>query len=244
VETSQKNARVAGLLYLIVVMCGILSLAYAPSMIEEGKSGPELIASIRSHEKLFRLGIAAGLICYTAFLLLPLALYRFLEPYGRTSAIAMAALAMASVPIAFSNMGHRIDILSLLGDEPSLASLNAAQVQMEVLLSLESYWNGIFILKIFWGLWLLPFGWLLLKSRLIPRIFGLLLMAGCFGYLIAFFGRLLVPDFALLPVARYISLPASFGEIGTCLWLLIMGVRRQQLTPNPPTQNPLPARRS
>jgi hypothetical protein len=130
VETSQKNARVAGLLYLIVVMCGIFSLAYAPNVIEEGKNGPELIAAIRSNETVFRLGIAAGLICYTAFLLLPLALYRLLEPYGRTTAIAMVALATASVPIAFSNMGHRIDILSVLADEPSLASLNAAQVQM------------------------------------------------------------------------------------------------------------------
>jgi Domain of unknown function (DUF4386) len=244
VKTSQKNARVAGLLYLIVVICGIFSLAYAPDVIEEGKSGPELIAAIRSNETVFRLSIAVGLICYTAFLLLPLALYRLLEPYGRSAAVAMVALATASVPIAFSNMGHRIDILSVLGDEPDLAALTSAQLQMQVMLSLESYWNGIFVLKIFWGLWLLPLGWLLFKSRLIPRIFGLLLMAGCFGYLIAFFGRLLVPDFALLPVARYVSLPASFGEIGTCLWLLTMGVRRQQVTPNPPPQNPRPARQS
>lgn len=150
-ETSQKNARVAGLIYLIVVLCGIFSLAYAPSVIEEGKNGPELIAAIRSNETVFRLGIAAGLICYTAFLLLPLALYRLLEPYGRSAAVAMVALATASVPIAFSNMGHRIDILSVLGDEPDLVALTSAQLQMQVMLSLESYWNGIFVFENFLG---------------------------------------------------------------------------------------------
>lgn len=230
-DITSKTARIAGFLYLIVVLGGIFSLAYGPSVIETSKHGATLVAMIRSHEALFRLGIAAGLVCYTAFLLLPLALYRLLAPFGQTAAIAMVALATASVPIAFSNMVYRINVLSLLGDEPSLAGLTAAQLEMQVLLSLESYWNGIFILKIFWGLWLLPFGWLLFRSRLIPRIFGVLLMAGCFGYLVTFFGRLLMPEFAELSFARYISLPGSIGEIGTCLWLLIMGTRERPIAP-------------
>lgn len=224
---TSKTARIAGLLYLIVVLCGIFSLAYVPSVIETSKDGATLIAAIRSHEALFRLGVAAGLICYTAFLLLPLVLYRLLAPFGQSAAIAMVALATASVPIAFANMAYRINVLSLLGDEPGLARLTAAALEFQVLMALESYWNGIFILKIFWGLWLLPFGWLLFRSQLIPRLFGVLLMAGCFGYLVAFFGRLLVPEFSELASTRYISLPGSIGEIGTCLWLLIMGVREQ-----------------
>ena len=193
--SGNKNiGRLAGLLYLVVVLGGIASLAYVPNAIENGKDGAALVASIQSHQALFRFGIAAGLICYTAFLLLPLVLYRLLAPYGQPMAIAMVALATASVPFAFANMVHRMDVLSLLGDEPRLATLTAAQPQLQVTLALESYWNGIFILTIFWGLWLLPFGWLMFRSRMIPRIFGLLLMAGCFGYVIAFFGRLLVPE--------------------------------------------------
>ncbi|MFZ1478810.1 MAG: DUF4386 domain-containing protein [Sphingorhabdus sp.] len=243
--SGNKNiGRLAGLLYLVVVLGGIASLAYVPNAIENGKDGAALVASIQSHQALFRFGIAAGLICYTAFLLLPLVLYRLLAPYGQPMAIAMVALATASVPFAFANMVHRMDVLSLLGDEPRLATLTAAQPQLQVTLALESYWNGIFILTIFWGLWLLPFGWLMFRSRMIPRIFGLLLMAGCFGYVIAFFGRLLVPDFAQLALARYITLPATLGEIGTCLWLLIMGVREQPMIPNPRTQNPQPVRQS
>lgn len=241
---NKKIARFAGLLYLIVILGGIASLAFVPNVIENGKEGAALVASVQMHQTLFRFGIAAGLVCYTAFLLLPIILYRLLAPFGLQAAIAMVALATASVPFAFANLVHRIDVLSLLGDEPRLAMLTASQLQMQVTLALESYWNGIFILTIFWGLWLLPFGWLMFRSRQTPRIFGLLLMAGCFGYLTAFFGRLLIPDFAQLTLARYITLPATLGEIGTCLWLLTMGVRDQPMMPIQPSQNPLPVRRS
>jgi hypothetical protein len=225
--SNAKTARIAGLFYLIVVLTGIFSLAYVPSVIETSDEGAALVAAIRAHETLFRLGIAASLLCYTAFLLLPLALYRLFAPDGRGAAAAMVALAAASVPIAFVSVGHRIDILSLLGEEPSLAALSPEQVQLQVLLAMERYWNGIFVLKIFWGLWLLPFGWLAFRSRLIPRVLGVLLMAGCFGYLIAFLGRLLVPGFAELPHIGYVSLPATLGEIGSCLWLLAMGAKER-----------------
>ncbi len=241
---SKKTARFAGLLYLIVVLGGIASLAYVPNVIESGKHGAALVSSIQTNQSLFRFGIAAGLVCYTAFLLLPIVLYRLLAPFGQQAAVAMVALATASVPVAFSNLIHRMDILSLVVDEPRLATLAAGQLQTEVLLALESYWNGIAVLTIFWGLWLLPFGWLMFRSQLIPRILALLLMAGCFGYVIAFFGRLFVPDFTQLTFARYLTLPASLGEIGTCLWLLVMGVRDAPAIPDQPGQNPTPARQS
>lgn len=222
-----KTARIAGLLYLIVVATGIFSLAYVPSVIEKSDDPATVVAAIREHETLFRLGIAAAFACYTAFLILPLALYRLLAPYGRTVAVLMVALAVASVPMSFGNLIHRVDVLSLLGEEPALRGLAADQLNLQVTLALESYWNGIFVSKILWGLWLLPFGWLVVRSAAIPRILGILLMAGCFGYLIAFFGRLLVPGYAELPYIGYVSLPATLGEIGSCLWLLVMGAREK-----------------
>lgn len=222
-----KTARIAGLLYLIVVAAGIFSLAYVPSVIEKSDDPATVVAAIREHETLFRLGIAAAFACYTAFLILPLALYRLLAPYGRTAAVLMVALAAASVPMSFGNLIHRVDVLSLLGEEPALRGLAVEQVNLQVTLALESYWNGIFVSKILWGLWLLPFGWLVVRSAAIPRILGILLMAGCFGYLIAFFGRLLVPGYAELPYIGYVSMPATLGEIGSCLWLLVMGARER-----------------
>ncbi|MDZ4810885.1 MAG: DUF4386 domain-containing protein, partial [Bacteroidota bacterium] len=91
------------------------------------------------------------------------------------------------------------------------------------------YNNGISLVSVFWGLWLLPFGYLIYKSGLLPKILGILLMLGCFGYLINFTGNMLIKNYTELGISKIVSLPASIGEIGTCLWLLIMGAKNKTL---------------
>ena len=137
----------------------------------------------------------------------------------------MVILALASVPISLINIQNQFDVLSLLSGADYLKALEAAQLQAQVMLSLASYNNGIRILQIFWGLWLFPFGYLVFKSGFLPKILGLFLMAGCFGYLINFFGYSLLPNYSETGISTLASLPASIGEIGICLWLLIMGAK-------------------
>jgi hypothetical protein len=93
----------------------------------------------------------------------------------------------------------------------------------------ENYNNGIEISQIFWGLWLLPFGYLVYKSGFLPKLLGVLLMLGCFGYLITFFGGFLFPNYLKTTFSDIVSIPASVGEIGICLWLLIMGTNSLKL---------------
>jgi hypothetical protein len=96
------------------------------------------------------------------------------------------------------------------------------------MLSLDAYKEGLRVVQIFWGLWLLPFGYLVFKSGILPRALGILLMLGCFGYLIDFTGRALFPGYAESGIAGFVRLPASLGEIGICLWLLVMGARESK----------------
>ena len=91
--------------------------------------------------------------------------------------------------------------------------------------SLAAYGNGQWVLEIFWGLWLFPLGYLVVRCRFLPRTLGVLLMAGCAGYLVDFLGRLLIPAYLHSPLADYATLPAAIGEIGTGLWLLVFGAR-------------------
>lgn len=224
-DSNKKNARTAGLLYLIVVLTGIFSLVYVPSQITVPGDASAMVSNIVASESLFRLGIAAGLICYTAFLLLPFALYKLLSPVGKTAAVLMVAFVVVSVPISFVNMLNKLDVLSLLSGADYLQAFTTEQLHAQVMLSLKAYSNGMLVSTIFWGLWLLPFGYLVFKSGFLPRILGVLLMVGCFGYLIDFFGRVLFPGYAEAAIASFMTLPGSFGEIGTCLWLLIMGAR-------------------
>ena len=214
----RRDGRIAGALYLVVVATGMFCLAWVPSQL-----GTD-VADAAAHIGLFRAGIAAFMAMQVAFLLLPLALYRVLGDVDRRAATLMVALAAASVPIGLIALSHRMEALSLLDS----AAHATAAVDAAFAASLQRYGHGLRIASLFWGLWLLPFGWLVLRSARIPRVLGVLLMLGGIGYVVKVFGGLM-PDFADSAFARYATLPAALGEICSCLWLLAFGARASRV---------------
>ena len=217
-----QNARLAGLLYLIVVLTGIVSLAYVPSQLIVWDNPALTVENIKTAEFLFRVGIFSGVLCYIAFLALPFALFKLFEKTNREVAMFMVILAVISVPISIFNLIGKLDVLTVINNTALLEVYSPQQISAQVMTMLRSYYNGITIVKVFWGLWLFPFGYLVFKSGLIPRVFGILLMLGCISYLIRFTGAILLPE---LDIPSFVRLPASIAEIGTCLWLLIMGAK-------------------
>lgn len=211
-----NTARLAGLLYLVVVVTGLFSLGYVPSRISVDGDMAATIANIRAQEPLFRAGIAASIVCYLAFLLLPLAMHRLLEPVGPVAARLMLVFALTSVPMALLNLARRLDILR---------AIEAGAGVPEITLISHAYGDGLLLVQLFWGLWLLPLGYLILRAAPIPRWLGMLLVLGGLGYLAKVFGQVLELGLEEAAWHRFITLPAGVGEIGTCLWLLLFGVR-------------------
>ncbi len=220
-----KTARLAGLLYLILVISGIINLMYIPSKLIVWENAAETLKNIINSEMLFRWGIVSGIITFLTFLLLPLVLYKLLNEVNKSYARLMVIFVMVSVPISFTNMLNEFSVLTLISKADNLKALDLSELQNQVMFYLHSYRNGIKLSQIFWGLWLFPFGFLVFKSGFLPKILGILLMAGCFGYLVTFFGEFLDPNFHKTTISTIVGLPASIGEIGICLWLLIMGTK-------------------
>lgn len=223
-NTNKQTARLAGALYLVVVMTGIFSLAYVPSQLIVAGDEAQTFRKIEDSAGLFRLGILSSVICYLAFLLLPFVLYRLLAPISDIAAQLMVIFAVVSVPISLLNLQNRYAVLTLVNGAVSLTAFDQSQLHAQTMLLLNNYSSGILIAQIFWGLWLLPFGFLVFRSGFLPKIFGILLMLGCFGYLVNFVGRTMMVDFGSTAVSDYITIPAAVGEIGICLWLLIRGI--------------------
>lgn len=222
---AQQLARIIGALYLLNIVAGMFSLIYVPGQISGHGDPAATVRNIIAHSTLFRAGIAAALFCYMEFMLLPLLLYRLLGAVNRNVATLMVVLALVSVPLSIASLQYRLDILSVLGDTPWLRALDAAQLQARVMLRLAAYDNALVTAQVFWGLWLIPFGWLVIRSRQLPRALGALLMLGGVSYVVDVLGQLLVGGYNDLPLAGYVTLPAAMGEIGICLWLLGMGAR-------------------
>lgn len=219
--SNKKTARIAGFLYLVVVLTGVFSLMYVPATLIVWNNPSETFQNILQFNLLFRWGIIAESLCFTAFLLLPLVLYKLLHTVNRYYAVAMVALAVPSVPILFSNLMNKFAILELL----NTSITTHASVSNEVLFYLHQFNNGNLIGQNFWALWLFPLGWLVYKSGILPKVLGVLLMVGSVGYYLDFLARILFTEYRTLGISDYLTLPASLGEIGTCLWLLVMGAK-------------------
>ena len=230
-NANKKTARIAGLLYLVLIVTGFFSLRYVPSKLIDWDNAATTFNNIVASETLFRLGILAGIIGYTGFLILPVVLYKLLSHVNKTYAVGMVLLAVVSVPLSYAYLLDKFAVLTLIHKSNFLNVFEADQLQVQVLLHLHYYDNGILLASIFWGLWLFPFGYLVYKSGFLPKILGIFLMIGCFGYLIDFLGHYFMTDkYDGMGISNLVRLPGSIGELGICLWLLIMGVKENRIS--------------
>jgi hypothetical protein len=229
-DSNKKKARIAGLLYLVVVIAGIFSLAYVPTQLIVWDDAAKTVQNIKASDYLFRWEILAGVICYTAFVFLPLALYRLFKDVNITHARLMVILALLSIPINFLNMTNKFAVLNLINDPTYVKTFGVEQLHSQVMFYLHSYNSGNHMASVFWSLWLFPFGYLVFKSGMIPKIFGVFLMIATVTYLIEFVGNTLVVNFYDTVISDYISIPASIAEIGICLWLVIVGARNKPVS--------------
>lgn len=221
--TQNKNARLAGLAYLAVVIFGIISLVVIPGKFFVWNDPAATVARIQADPLVFRLGILSSLFCYLAFTALVLLLFRLLKPVNIQGAVAMAVLAGCSVPVSVFSVHDQLNVLDLLSASSPFTS--NAPTNLRVMQHLYAYKNGIFVAELFWSTWLFPLGWLIYRSGFLPRFLGALLMVGSSGYFLHTFLLIGYPD-ADATLLRALRLPASAAEIGTCLWLLIMGTRK------------------
>ena len=220
-----KTARLAGLIYLVTVFTGIFHLVYVPTKLIVWKDSSQTFENLINNEYLFRFGITAEVIMLIAFLLLPIVLYKLLNQVNQNYAKLMVVFVFISIPFSFTNMLNKFSVLTLIKKPDYLQDLSTEEIQTQLMFFLDSYSNGIDVSQVFWGLWLMPFGYLVYKSGFLPKILGIFLIAGGIGYLIQFFAGFLIPNYYDTIVPKIAKLPSTIGEIGICLWLLIVGAK-------------------
>ncbi|UCH63685.1 MAG: DUF4386 domain-containing protein [Fidelibacterota bacterium] len=222
-NSPKKTARIAGLLYLMMFPLGMFVMAYVhPKLIVPGDAATTA-NNIMASEGLFRLSIVSALIIQLINIFVVLVLYKLLKPVNKNLALLMVIFILIGVPIQMLNQLNHSAALLLLSGADYLTAFTADQLQALVPLFLDLHEHGINIAGIFWGLWLFPMGYLVFKSGYLPRILGLLLIIGGFGYLIEFVALFLFPNFDAT-----IAWFTFWGEVLFPLWLLIRGVNVEQ----------------
>ncbi len=221
---TKKDARIAALFYVLMGLPAPFALIYIPRTLIVRGDAAATAKNILAHEMLFRVGIFGELFSAVAFILLALALYRLLSVVNKTQASLMVILVAISAAITFANVVNNIAALTLFRGD-FLAALDKRQLEALGMLFLGLHHQGLVVNQIFWGLWLLPFGALVMRSGFIPRILGVLLLVNGFAYVVISLTSLLFPGHG--SVVFNASLPALLGELWIMLWLLIKGVKVQ-----------------
>ncbi len=219
---TNKTARTAGFLYLLLAPLGFFGGEYIPSITVPGNA-VATVSNIMAHTLLFRLSILSALITPIVTVLVALFLYKLFKSVNKNQAVLMVIFALAALPIAMLNELNHFAVLLLLNGTDYLKVFSVNQLYSQVMFFLDLSHYGAFIAAIFWGLWLLPMGYLVFKSGFLPRIIGILLIIAGFGYVIDSIALFLLPDLNI-----DISQFTFIGELLMLLWLLIKGVNVEQ----------------
>jgi hypothetical protein len=215
----KKLARTAGFLYFLLIPLGIFGILYIPANFVVMNDAVATITNINNDTFSFRLSIALAMLTQLVNIAVVLTLYKLLKVVDRNIALLMVLFSILAMPIAMLNELNHIAVLLLLEGTQYLSAFTSQQIEAMVMGFLALHEHGIHIAGIFWGLWLFPMGLLVYKSNFIPKIIGVLLMIGCFGYIADFIFYLLFPTSGIL-VSGY----TFWGEIAILFWLLVKGV--------------------
>jgi len=226
VTTSPKRlARIAGVLYLLNgIVAGFAEGFVEPRMYAAGNAATTA-RNLLANPGLVRLGVVADLFQATEWLFLAMTLYLLLKHVHQSMARAMVVIVALATGIACLSAVFEFEGLRVATGAVNLAALGTAGSNAMVLLLLDTQHYGILIAQIFFGLWLIPLGYLAYKSAgWFPKWLGVLLVVGGVCYLVDLLALFLVPDFGQT-IHTFIVIPSALAEISMVLYLLVIGVK-------------------
>ena len=231
VKRSQRRmARWAGLLYLIVGIFGGFAVGYAnPSVYVPGDAATTA-ANVAANSGLVRAAVLADLLQATAFVFLAMVLYVLLKDVNRNVARAMVILVAIATTMMCLNEVFQFSALLVAGDASYAAAFGDAGSDQLVMLLMDMFHYGFLMAQIFFGLWLIPLGYLVYRSGIFPKVLGIVLVVGGVSYLLDLLVAFLLPDLSK-QIHAFLAIPPAIAEIGMVLYLLWMGLR-----PSPRTE--------
>ena len=218
-------ARIAGVLYLLVGIFGGFAEGYVDPKMYVAGDAAATAANVVANTGLVRMGVVSHLLDAVFFVFLAMTLYILLRPIHTGVARAMLVLVVLATAIISLNAVFLFEGLRVATDTYYSTALGATGSNALVLLLLDTQHYGTLSAQVFFGLWLVPLGYLAYMSAgLFPKWLGVLLVVGGVCYLIDLLAAFLVPDFGKT-IHTSIVIPCAVAEISMVVYLLVVGVK-------------------
>lgn len=226
-DSFKKIARIAGLLFLMMVVFGLAAEIFFRQKIFASSDLATTANNILSNTLLYRAGILSDMLMSLSYMLTALVLYKLLSSVNKNMAATMVVFATAGSVLLLFNILLEIAPLYILNGNEFMSTFNSSQRQSLAMLFYNLYQHGYMIGQIFFSLWVLPLGILIFKSGFIPKVLGILFIIE------TIFGLLAVTVHFLLPnptVESIMMLPMMIAEFSFMFYLLIRGVNESKLS--------------
>jgi len=211
------TARIAGIWYLLMAITGVLGFLVFHSQVYDSKDSLKTLTNLIDHESLARTRLILEFAIIVSQALTAVWFYKLFRNINEWAAFSVGIWGMVnSVAIMISaiSMGSAIEIAG------STQTVEDKVLLIELLSSLIS--NAWGIGGLFFGLWLIPLGYIITSTKRMPIWLGRTLIAGGIGYLLSTTINYMGIE---IPFSQYLTVPATVGEFWMIGYLLIFGIR-------------------
>jgi len=219
----QRLARLAGVLYLIIIVFGLSGELFIRSGIIVTGDAAATAANIAASEGLFRLGFFTDSIMVLCDVALAVLLYVLLRPVSRTISLMAMCFRLVQAAVLALNLLHYHAAILLVSGPGNEAAIGGEPLNALASFFLDLYTHGYDLGLLLFGMSCLFLGCLVYRSKYLPRFIGVPMIAAAFVYLAGSYIRFLAPRFVGTFTPFY--LVAVVAELTMCLWLLVKGVK-------------------
>src|SRR5437870_2792022 len=223
-DSPKRLARIAGVLYLLVGIFGGFAQGFLYPKIYAAGDAAKTAGNLITNSGLVRIGVVADLFQATVWVFVALTLYRLLRHVNKSAASAMAVLASIGAAITMLNAVFEFEGLRVATGAVNLAGFGAAGSNALALLMVDAQHYGLLTASIFFGLWLVPLGYLAYKSGWFPKALGVTLIVGGACDLVDMLAAFLLPDLGKA-IHGYVNIVSAIAEIWMVGYLLVIGVK-------------------
>lgn len=219
-DDRKVTARVTGALYLAFFVTGIFGSVVVREQLFASGDPDATLANLVEHESLARAGIMLELGIVAVQALTAVWFYRLFRTVDDFSAAALALFGIVNAVAILASAAFLASALEVARDQSLAAPGGAAATAQLMYMLSDQVWG---VAALFFGLWLIPMGWLAIRSRWMPEPLGWTLIVGGIGYFVSAFVRYAFADSDT--AAQVLTLPSIVGELWMMAYLLIFGVR-------------------
>lgn len=215
------TARLTGIWYLILAISGVLGFLIFHPQIFVSDDPEKTLTNLTELESTSRIRLLLEVVIIASQALAAVWFYKLFRGIKVWAAFAIGSWGLmnsAAIMVSAISMGSAIQIANF-----ATPTFQEKVIFIQLLSDIIS--NAWIIGGLFFGLWLIPMGYVIVTSKCMPLWLGRILMIGGLGYILSTFINCSGFSHSLVDI---LTIPATIGEFWMIGYLLIYGIRPLQ----------------